>query len=303
MKPKRQDLPETTKPSLRVAATPIGNLGDVSLRLRQAFDEAKVILCEDTRRTRELLSALQIPAPALERFDAHAAPATVEHLVARARGGESFVLVSDAGTPGVADPGARLVRAFLEADLKVEPIPGPSAVAVFLSICGADESPSVFWGFFPRKRKERQEALLAAQEVARQGARLSIWFESPERILDALEDCSDILGGLKLSASIVKELTKRFERIFRGELAQVVSFVRAEVEREGARGEWIFALEFPEQPPSPILTSSEEEWLKALKCLLLAEVSSATAARIVSQRYGAERQQVYRKATEIKKSS
>lgn len=134
-------------PGLWVVATPIGNLGDLSPRAREALELADAILCEDTRRTARLAAALGISTP-LERLDAHAGPRAIEKAVKRLEAGESLALVTDAGTPAISDPGAALVAAARDAGVAITPFPGASAVMTLLSVAGFHETPFTFRGFF-----------------------------------------------------------------------------------------------------------------------------------------------------------
>jgi 16S rRNA (cytidine1402-2'-O)-methyltransferase len=288
---KRQVFP----PGLWVVATPIGNLDDLSARARQALSDADAVLCEDTRRTSQLLAALGVSRP-LERFDAHAGEARVEGLVRRLVEGQSFALVSDAGTPGVSDPGARLVARAREAGVAVTPVPGPSAPVTLLSAAGFDETAFVFRGFFPRKAAEREAELGLARESARLGlARVLVWFESPERVEEALLAVAGFEPGARVFAG--KELTKLHERFFSGDAREAAAQVGAELEAQGKRGEWCFAVRMPERAGGE--ESESSEWVKALHCLLNAQVSASTAAREVSQQFGVPKNRAYKEALKI----
>jgi 16S rRNA (cytidine1402-2'-O)-methyltransferase len=291
---KRQNLPG----GLWVVATPIGNLADLTPRARQALSEAHAILCEDTRRSAQLLSALTIGRPegGLERVDAHATSGQIRKLVERLEKGENFALVTDAGTPGISDPGGPLVKAALEAGIRVTPVAGISAVAALLSVSGFGGTAFVFRGFFPRKRGERKKEL---ELVRRSGAAgVWIWYESPNRIVEALEVFEGVSGRLIAG----KELTKLHERLFAGEPAEVCRQVIEEVKREGEIGEWAFALEL-ELESSELEEASEgaesSDWVKALECMLGARVPASDAARRVSHVFGAPRKIVYERALKI----
>jgi 16S rRNA (cytidine1402-2'-O)-methyltransferase len=280
---------------LWVVATPIGNLQDLSPRAREALGRAGAVLCEDTRRTAKLTAALSIPAR-LERFDAHSGERRVRELVERLRGGEDLALVTDAGTPGVSDPGARLVSAAREAGVEVVPVPGPSAVTALLSVSGFGETEFAFYGFFPRKAGDRARALA---EAAGTGPRIGVWFESPERVGEALAAVAEAAPGATVVAG--KELTKLHERVFAGAAAAAAAAVHGELAREGAVGEWCFAVLFPERAGA----AESSEWVKALRLLLDVPLSASEAARRVSQVFGVNRREVYEAALALsgKKSS
>jgi 16S rRNA (cytidine1402-2'-O)-methyltransferase len=278
-------------------ATPIGNLEDLSPRARQALEEAAAVLCEDTRRTAQLMARLGLSRP-LERLDAHSGPERIDVVAARLCAGESLALVSDAGTPAISDPGARLVARARELGVTITPVPGPSAPVTLLSAAGFEETAFAFRGFFPRKNKERDEELGRLRESARLGvARVFVWFESPERVLEALERVAALLPEARVVAA--KELTKLHERIFAGNSAQTLAQARDEIGREGARGEWCFAALVPEAEPATRDSDESSDWVKALHCLLNAQVSASVAARQVSQQFGVTRNRAYAKALEL----
>lgn len=297
---KRQDLPA----GLWVVATPLGNLGDLSDRARAALAESDRVLCEDTRRTGALMHALGISAR-LERFDAHAGPAEVAKQIERLREGESLALVTDAGTPAVSDPGARLVAAAHEAGILVTPVPGPSAVTTLLSVAGFPESEFAFGGFFPRKPGERER--LAERLRSAAAPRVWVFFESPQRVVEALESLAQATPGARLVAA--KELTKLHERLFWGEVAEVAREVAAEVAREGEIGEWAFAWcaegDQPEEHADEGLTDrfqsaevdlrpgAEPAWALALHCLSDCGVAGSDAAKAVAKRFAIDRKLAY----------
>jgi 16S rRNA (cytidine1402-2'-O)-methyltransferase len=288
---KRQNLP-----GLYVIATPIGNLSDLSPRALCQLEQADTILCEDTRETRKLFSALKLKSPRLERFDAHTQPAQIEHRVQRLLNGESLALVSDAGTPAISDPGAKLVQCARQAGVPVIPIPGPSALTTFLSAAGFLETTFTFRGFFPKKNKDQEKELSVCQSA--QVSRLFVWFESPKRIHKTLLFVASKFPLLQCVAA--KELTKMHELFFSGTLAHVSAQVKNEIETEGEKGEWCFALLFDSQLPA----QSETEWIQALEILLKILVSPSGntpgivshAARQISQYFGISKKIVYEMA-------
>ena len=211
--------------TLYVVATPIGNLEDVTLRALRVLREADLVLAEDTRRTRILLSRHDIRTRP-RSFHAHnEAQRSGEVLEALSRG-SSVALVSDAGTPAISDPGERLVAAAIEAGHAVVPVPGPSAVLSALVASGLPTAPFLFLGFLPRRRGE-QEALL---EGIRDRSETIVLFESPRRLATTLRRLADSLGSRP--ACVARELTKLHEELARGSLPDL-----AERFREGTRGE------------------------------------------------------------------
>ena len=284
---------------LWIVATPIGNLQDLSPRARCALEEADAILCEDTRRTAKLLSVLlpEQPLSKLERLDAHARPERIQSMVERLQSGESFAFVSDAGTPGISDPGSALAEAAYDAGIQVTPIPGPSAPMAALSVAGFHETAFVFRGFFPRKKSERQREVQLAIESSL--ARVFVWFESPERILEMLSSLAE--GAPDCVVFAVKELTKLHERSFRGPSQAVLAEVRAEIEKDGPRGEWCVVVLFRQTEAGGMGESSPEssDWVKALDCLLDARVPASEAARQVSRHFDISKKTVYDRSLQI----
>lgn len=209
---------------LRVVATPIGNLDDLSPRAARALADADVIACEDTRVTRKLLSRVESRARLIAYHARNERERTPE-LVGRVAGGEHIALVTDAGTPGLSDPGQRLVAACIEAGLPVEVVPGPSAAVAALVVSGLPTARFVFEGFLPRTRGDRRRRLeaLAGEE------RTLVFFEAPHRIAESLADMAEILGPRK--AAFARELTKMHEEVVRGTLPELTAAA------DGVRGE------------------------------------------------------------------
>lgn len=211
---------------LFLVGTPVGNLGDITVRALEVLRDVDLILAEDTRRTRKLLSRYDIHTP-LQSFHEHNEDALAEGLVARLCSGQSLALVSDAGTPLISDPGFPLVRAAIQAGLEVVPVPGPSAVLAALSASGLPTDRFTFIGFLPRKRAARQQMLAGL----RGEPGTLVFFESPRRLASALADAAAALGPRP--AVIARELTKVHEEYLRGDLAALA----AEVASRRLRGE------------------------------------------------------------------
>jgi 16S rRNA (cytidine1402-2'-O)-methyltransferase len=212
---------------LILCGTPIGNLEDTAPRLLRTLERADIVACEDTRRTRKLLSHFGIQVRDLVSYNETNERRRAAELVKRIVGGETVALVSDAGMPGLSDPGYRLVRAAVEHDVNIEVVPGPSAAISALAISGLAPGRFVFEGFLPRKSGERRrhiEELIAEK-------RTLVFYESPHRIADSLEDLADILG--EREAALARELTKMYEQVVRGNLRELAEHAR----REPPRGE------------------------------------------------------------------
>src|SRR5215475_7556696 len=198
--------------TLYVVATPIGNLEDVTLRALRVLKEVDLIACEDTRRTRGLLTHFGIHAPVTSYFE-HNKLRSGEALIRALTDGKSVALVTDAGTPGISDPGFLLVRAARDAGIPVVPIPGPSAVIVALSAAGVPADRFVFDGFLPVKPGRRVHRLAALRSLST----TIVCYESPHRIMASLEAIAQVWGDREIV--VARELTKQFEEIVRGPAA------------------------------------------------------------------------------------
>ena len=215
-----------TQGKLLIIGTPIGNLGDLSPRALEALKSADLVLCEDTRHTRKLLTHFGIDKPT-QRFDDHTEDARGGTFADLIEGGQTVALVSDAGMPVVSDPGFRLVRIARERGLAVEPIPGPFAGVLALVASGIAPLPFTFLGFTPHRHGERQEFY---RRLATLG-HTAIVYESPERLLESLRDALDILGDVEVA--VAREMTKLHEELIRGTISEVV----AQLESRAVKGE------------------------------------------------------------------
>ncbi len=222
-----------------VIGTPIGNLGDITLRALETLKSADLILCEDTRMTKKLLDHYSISKPTLS-YHAQSAISRTEGIVAYIKGGKNLALVSDAGTPGISDPGSHLVQIirteFAEqirsGELKIEAIPGPSALASALSSAGVPCADFTFLGFLPHKKgRETLFKEIAAAE------RTMIFYESPHRIMKTLESLEVHVGATGKMVTICRELTKIFEEVVQGTAVEVKAYF--EKNQDKVRGEFV----------------------------------------------------------------
>ena len=266
---------------LAVCATPIGNLEDVTLRVLAELASADVVLCEDTRHTRVLLERHGIAARLLSYHEHNEAQRTAE-LLPRLEAGERVALVSDAGLPGVSDPGARLVRAALEADVDVTVLPGPSAVETALVASGLAAEQYRFLGFLPRGDK-RLEALW--DEL---GGWLwpAVGFESPQRLPATLRSLA--AAAPEREVAVCRELTKRFEEVARGTAAEVAKRFEAP-----PKGEITLVLGPAAARADP---EAEERALAAVAELVASGVPRRRAAEIVSGLVGTSRNRLYKRS-------
>jgi 16S rRNA (cytidine1402-2'-O)-methyltransferase len=197
---------------LYVVATPIGNLEDISLRALRVLREVKLIAAEDTRKTRRLLNAYNIETP-LTSYHEHSKRAKLDYLLGYLEK-EDLALVSEAGMPGLSDPGYDLIVAAIERGISVVSVPGPSAVITALVVSGLPTDQFVFVGFLPRRKGQRQRLLSSISDEAR----TIVAFEAPHRVREALTDIEEILGDRRVS--VCRELTKVHEEVFRGRMSQ-----------------------------------------------------------------------------------
>ena len=225
--------------TLYVVATPLGNLEDITLRALRILKEVALIACEDTRRTRILLTHFGIHAPVTSYFE-HNKLRKGARLLETLRAGQSVALVTDAGTPGISDPGFRLVRQAREAGVPVVPVPGPSAVVTALSAAGLPADRFVFEGFLPVKPGRRIHRLEALRDLEM----TVVCYESPHRILATLDAVGQVWGDREIV--VARELTKQFEEVVRGPAARL----RERFAGGTARGEFTLILPSPRFDPA-----------------------------------------------------
>ena len=303
----RQNLPENLKaekasgPRISMVATPIGNLGDLSSRAISVLQSVDEIWCEDTRHTRQLLHALGIEGKRLKRFDQHTLQADLVHRVKGVEEGRQWIgVVTDAGTPGLSDPGAALAQVMSQFPrVKLEPVPGPSAVLAMVSIAGFDGSSFCFQGFFPRE--EREAFALLGHLVQGAITRNVIFFESPHRIRATLKVLESwcIKESLDPGFVMAKELTKIHETVHRGVGAAFLKSLQDQLLDE--RGEWVFSILLPnvDLKNDPL----EAGWELVIQCLIEAGISAKNAAQIVSERFSIAKNLAYKRALDLQKNS
>ncbi|MBM2838232.1 MAG: rsmI [Deltaproteobacteria bacterium] len=217
---------------LYIVATPIGNLEDITFRAVRVLKEADIIAAEDTRHTQKLLNHYGIKTPVTSYFE-HNKAAKGDFLAGRLKEGKDVALVSDAGTPGISDPGHDLIKGAIEAGIRVVPIPGPSAAITALSVSGLPSDIFAFEGFLPAKEKARNERL----ETLRGEQRTLIFYESPQRLLSTLKDIRDIIGDRNIA--VLRELTKIHEEAVRGRVSDILEALK----NRAIKGEVVIILE------------------------------------------------------------
>jgi len=272
--------------ALCLVPTPIGNLEDITLRAIRILREVDTILAEDTRTSGQLLKHLEIKKP-LQSYHTFNEHGTVDKLIKRLLGGERMALVSDAGTPGISDPGFLLVRACLAAGVVVECLPGPTALVPALIKSGLPADRFVFEGFLPPKGSERRDRLEALQTESR----TIVLYEAPHRLRQTLADLTTALGDDR-PLVLARELTKRFEEFWRGTLAEAIAVYR---DREPV-GEFTVLIAGA-SATAPLL--SESALKSELQHLLQQGLSRSQASRQLAQQTALPRRQVYQLALAI----
>jgi len=271
---------------LVLVGTPIGNLGDLAPRAVEALRSADAICCEDTRRTGRLLQHAGVERPPLVVVNEHTEAREVPGVLARLARGQRVAVVSDAGMPGISDPGERLVRAAVTAGHGVEVIPGPSAALAALVTSGLATGRFVFEGFLPRKGAARAERLTALAGEPR----TVVLYEAPHRLARTVADLADACGANRRVA-VARELTKLHEEVWRGTLGDAVDWVRA----AAPRGELVLVLEGAPAAEPP----GDAALVDALREELAAGATARDATRTVATRLDVPRRRVYELATQL----
>jgi len=270
--------------TLYVVSTPIGNLGDLTVRAADVLRSADLVLCEDTRHSRRLLDHIGSRAPTTSVHE-HNEARRADELVARLTAGATMALVSDAGTPLLSDPGARLVAAALAADVRVEPVPGASALLAALVASGLDATRFTFFGFLARKGRERRETMadLAALRHT------AVLYEAPGRAADTLADLAEACGAER-PAALARELTKQHEEVRRGTLGALAAYYAD----APPRGEVVLVVAGA-APPAPA-DAADATVQDAARALRAGGVGTREAARALAERFGLSRNDAYRAA-------
>jgi 16S rRNA (cytidine1402-2'-O)-methyltransferase len=279
-----------------LAATPLGNAGDASMRLVQALQEADVVAAEDTRKLRALVSRLgiEVGGQVLSFYEGNES-ARVPELIERARSGAQVLVVTDAGMPSVSDPGFRLVREAHEAGVAMTTLPGPSAALAALVLSGLPVARFAFEGFLPRKAGERRRRLesLATEE------RTMVFFEAPHRLDASLADMVGVFGATR-QAAVCRELTKTHEEILRGELGELATWAQGEV-----RGEITVVVDGASQQDvrDAAGLASEEDVVSAVREAMAGGLSRKDAAASVAEAAGLSKRQVYEASIAARKDT
>lgn len=268
-----------------VVATPIGNLEDITLRALRTLKEVDLIAAEDTRHTRKLLRHFGITTPTISYYKEKEQERAAE-IIEKLLDGLNIALVSDAGTPGISDPGSILVQRALTADIKVEPIPGPSSLTAALSVSGINKTSFVFLGFAPSRKKQRQDLLLSLAQENRE----LIFFEAPHRLQSFLQDCLEVLGDRAIFWC--RELTKIHEELAWKSLSQIITELRT----RKVKGESVVIISGRESGPE----ISDQKIVELLSAYRKdGKLSLKDAVQKITSEHKLPRSKVYRKALKI----
>lgn len=265
---------------LYICGTPIGNLEDVSIRLLKTLRRVDIIACEDTRHTAKLLARYKIKKPLIS-YHEHSSREKEEYILSLLLEGKEIALVSDAGMPGISDPGEGLIKKAIAKDIPLEIIPGPCAAVAALALSGMDTSGFVFVGFLPPKEGKREEFLQELKEEKR----TLIFYEAPHRLLKTLKDMKKTWGGERRIA-VVRELTKVYEEVKRGSLEEILDYFMV----NSPRGEFTLVVEGDISEKE----ADMEQVLAEVKVLLEQGVNKKEALKLKAREYKLKKSELYK---------
>lgn len=271
---------------LYIVSTPIGNLEDITLRALNILKQVDLIACEDTRTTKKLLSRYQIQKP-LTSYHEHNEIEKAKELLSMLQEGHSIALVTDAGTPGVSDPGYRIVKLASENGVQIFSVPGPSAAIAALSISGLPTSSFTFLGFPPKQKKRLIEYL----ERIKDYPETLVFYESPRRVIKTLESMAEVFG--ERNASLGREITKMYEETLRGTLSEIVTTLKS---RDNLKGEFTLVIEGNSQDKGEFDSETIDDLLLYFK---KEGVSLKDAVKQVAVDSGVSKSKIYKKALQI----
>jgi len=277
---------------LYICGTPIGNLKDITFRVLEVLKKVKLIVAEDTRHTKKLLNFYKINTPITSYFEYNKFK-KAPYLIEKLKDGEEIALVSDAGMPGISDPGYVLINLALENNIKIIPIPGVSALITALVVSGLPTERFVFEGFIVRKSKKRREYLKKIENEQK----TIIFYEAPHRLKKMLKDILDILGDRKIA--VARELTKKYEEIIRGNLSQVLK----EIDDKKIKGEITLIVQGKIKKKENIINSKDEQVMEDyLKKLSKEGYSDKEIIKISKEKLNFPKNLIYKKLLEMKNS-
>jgi len=269
------------KGALYIVSTPIGNLEDFTLRALRVLKEVDVIAAEDTRHSRKLLTHYGISKPLISYWSESEKTKTSD-ILKRLHSGQSVALISDAGTPGISDPGAILIRKAIEENIRVISIPGPSALIAALSISGLRAEEFIFVGFLPTKKSQRRKVL----EELKLEPKTLVFYEAPHRILDTLSDMEEIFA--ERMAAVIKEITKIHEEVLRGGIPEL----RSILEKTVISGEYVIILEGKTARERP----TTNDIILEIRSLMKKGLGRKEAVKKIAEAYGLSKKELYDKS-------
>ena len=267
------------KGTLYVCATPIGNLGDITLRVLEVLREVDLIAAEDTRHSRKLLDHFGISTP-LTSYHEHNEKGKAQELVRKLHGGEAIALISDAGMPGISDPGKEVIQLCLDEEIPVDVLPGANAGLTALILSGMPNEHFLFHGFLPSHSNSRKKELAGYAHLPF----TQIFYEAPHRLVDTLEDLLEVFGDREVA--VVREITKLHQNVHKGNLIQLLE----EFKLNSPRGE-ICLLTAPYIEPLP--TGGPVEWRQEVEGLVQHGMKPNDAMRQVGKKYGVSKREIY----------
>jgi 16S rRNA (cytidine1402-2'-O)-methyltransferase len=269
------------KGTLYIVSTPIGNLEDITLRALRVLKEVDVIAAEDTRHSRKLLTHYGISKPLIS-YRSQTEKTKSAHILEKLHRGQSVALISDAGTPGISDPGAVLIKKAVEENIHVVSIPGPSALIAALSLSGLPTKEFIFRGFLPPKKSQRQKVL---KELSLE-PRTFIFYEAPHRILETLTDMEEIFVERKVA--LTKEITKIHEEVFRGSISEILS----KLEKTVIAGEYVIIVEGKKDGQK----TASSDILLEISSLMKKGLGRKGAVKKIAEAYGLSKKELYNKS-------
>jgi 16S rRNA (cytidine1402-2'-O)-methyltransferase len=267
-----------SKGSLYIVSTPIGNLEDITLRALRVLKEVDVIAAEDTRYTLRLMNHFGITRPLISYWG-EKEKVKAEETIERINAGQSVALVSDAGTPGISDPGGVLIKRAIEEGIKVIPVPGPAALISAISISGFSTEEFIFLGFLPTKKSQRRKALLDLNLERR----TLVFYEAPHRILETIDDMVGVFGERR--AVLVREMTKLYEEVIRGHLPKILERLRC----SKIAGEYVIVIEGMREEKGLHIDDAVAE----IKVLMKKGLGRKEAVKRIAEEYGLSRKELY----------
>ncbi len=273
--------------TLYIVSTPIGNLGDITIRAVDVLKNVDLVLAEDTRHSKKLFAHYDIGTP-LRAFHEHNEKDKTEAIINEINTGKSIAIISDAGTPLISDPGYHLVSNAKNVGLNVVPIPGPSALIAALTSSGLTSNSFTFFGFLPSKQVARLKFLQVKMNLDE----TIIFYESPKRILSTLKDMLEVFGGSR-EVCLAKELTKSFETILRDKLPNLIEYLSADISHQ--RGEFVILV----SPADKIDLIESERQLDKILPILCAEMGASKASKLAAKITGLDKKHCYKRAKSL----